>query len=152
MKILNLNEGFFPIKLDFEEKELNIPNIGDLSSSLKVNIEISKISAGILLCRGNLICEFKDNCQNCLAETMIFIDSKVDVTLKDIKEMHSDSSNDSQVHYQELDNFNLRNFLEEEIAISYPDIVKCHKSCLEDKSISTEEKNLPFKKIRDLMD
>ena len=23
MKILNLNEGFFPIKLDFEENELN---------------------------------------------------------------------------------------------------------------------------------
>ena len=42
MKILNLNEGFFPIKLDFEENELNIPNIGDLTSSLKVNLEISK--------------------------------------------------------------------------------------------------------------
>ena len=152
MKILNLNEGFFPIKLDFEESELNIPNIGYLTSSLKVNLEISKISAGILLCKGNLICEFKDKCQNCLAETIIFIDSEVNVTLKDVKEMHSDSSNDSQVHYQELDNFNLGNFLEEEIAISYPDIVKCHENCLEDESISTEEKNLPFKKIRDLME
>ena len=48
MKILNLNEGFFPIKLDFEESELNIPNIGYLTSSLKVNLEISKISAGNL--------------------------------------------------------------------------------------------------------
>ena len=152
MKILNLNEGFFPIKLDFEENELNIPNIGDLTSSLKVNLEISKISAGILVCKGNLFCEFKDKCQNCLAETIIFIDSEVNVTLKDIKEMHSDSSNDSQVHYQELDNFNLGNFLEEEIAISYPDIVKCHENCLEDESTSTEEKNLPFKKIRDLME
>ena len=50
------------------------------------------------------------------------------------------------------DIFNLGNFLEEEIAISYPDIVKCQKNCLEDESISTEEKNLPFKKIRDLME
>ena len=123
-----------------------------MTSSLKVNLEISKISAGILVCKGNLFCEFKDKCQNCLAETIIFIDSEVNVTLKDIKEMHSDSSSDSQVHYQELDNFNLGNFLEEEIAISYPDIVKCHENCLEDESISTEEKNLPFKKIRDLME
>ena len=90
MKILNLNEGFFPIKLDFEESELNIPNIGDLTSSLKVNLEISKISAGILVCKGNLICEFKDKCHNCLEESIIFIDSVVYVTLKDFKEMHSD--------------------------------------------------------------
>ena len=42
--------------------------------------------------------------------------------------------------------------IEEEIVIAYPDIVKCDKDCLENTAIEHEEKNFPFKKIRDLME
>ena len=48
MKLLNLNEGFFPIKLDFEQDSVEVPNIGYLTTKLRVKIEISKISKGIL--------------------------------------------------------------------------------------------------------
>jgi len=42
--------------------------------------------------------------------------------------------------------------IEEELALIYPDIVKCDRMCLEKEDTLIEEKNLPFKKIRDLID
>ena len=42
--------------------------------------------------------------------------------------------------------------IEEELAIIYPDIVKCTNDCLEEPQSEEQEKNLPFKKIRDLIE
>ena len=152
MKLLNLNEGFFPIKLDFEQDSVEVPNIGDLSTKLRVKIEISKISKGILKCQGEIQGEFLDNCQKCLEKTTIKLDDTIDVVIKDIKEIYSDNSEEGEVHYQELEIFNLDTFLNEEIALLYPDFVKCSIECKENNEVLKEEKNLPFKKIRDLID
>jgi len=152
MKLLNLNEGFFPIKLDFEQDSVEVPNIGDLSTKLRVKIEISKISKGILKCKGEIQGEFLDNCQKCLEKTTIKLDDTIDVVIKDIKEIYSDNSEEGEVHYQELEIFNLDTFLNEEIALLYPDFVKCSIECQENNEVLKEEKNLPFKKIRDLID
>ena len=152
MKLLNLNEGFFPIKLDFEQDSVEVPNIGDLSTKLKVKIEISKISKGILKCQGEIQGEFLDNCQKCLEKTTIKLNDTIDVVIKDIKEIYSDNSEEGEIHYQELEIFNLDTFLNEEIALLYPDFVKCSIECLKNNEVLKEEKNLPFKKIRDLID
>ena len=152
MKLLNLNEGFFPIKLDFEQDSVEVPNIGDLSTKLRVKIEISKISKGILKCQGEIQGEFLDNCQKCLEKTTIKLNDTIDVVIKDIKEIYSDNSEEGEVHYQELEMFNLDTFLNEEIALLYPDFVKCSIECLKNNEVLKEEKNLPFKKIRDLID
>jgi len=152
MKLLNLNEGFFPIKLDFEQDSVEVPNIGDLSTKLRVKIEISKISKGILKCQGEIQGEFLDNCQKCLEKTTIKLNDTIDVVIKDIKEIYSDNSEEGEVHYQELEIFNLDTFLNEEIALLYPDFVKCSIECKENNEVLKEEKNLPFKKIRDLME
>ena len=152
MKLLNLNEGFFPIKLDFEQDSVEVPNIGDLSTKLRVKIEISKISKGILKCQGEIQGEFLDNCQKCLEKTTIKLNDTIDVVIKDIKEIYSDNSEEGEVHYQELEIFNLDTFLNEEIALLYPDFVKCSIECKENNEVLKEEKNLPFKKIRDLID
>ena len=152
MKLLNLNEGFFPIKLDFEQDSVEVPNIGDLSTKLRVKIEISKISKGILKCEGEIQGEFLDNCQKCLEKTTVKLDDAIDVVIKDIKEIYSDNSEEGEVHYQELEMFNLDTFLNEEIALLYPDFVKCSIECKENNEVLKEEKNLPFKKIRDLID
>ena len=152
MKLLNLNEGFFPIKLDFEQDSVEVPNIGDLSTKLRVKIEISKISKGILKCQGEIQGEFLDNCQKCLEKTTIKLNDTIDVVIKDIKEIYSDNSEEGEIHYQELEIFNLDTFLNEEIALLYPDFVKCSIECLKNNEILKEEKNLPFKKIRDLID
>ena len=76
----------------------------------------------------------------------------LNLTIKDIKELHLDSSEQDQTHYQDLEYFNIDNLIEEELALIYPDIVKCDRSCLEKEDALMDEKNLPFKKIRDLID
>jgi uncharacterized metal-binding protein YceD (DUF177 family) len=147
MKILNLNEGSFPIKLSFELENHNVPNIGKLTNNLSVEAQILKISKNLYKCDGSIEGNFLDTCQNCLKDTEINISNTINVTIKDSAEIHTDSSDQDQTHYQELEYF-----IEEEVAIIYPDIVKCNKDCLEESHPEEQEKNLPFKKIRDLIE
>ena len=152
MKILNLNEGSFPIKLSFELENHNVPNIGKLINNLSVEAQILKISKNLYKCDGSIEGNFLDTCQNCLKDTEINISNTINVTIKDSAEIHTDSSDQDQTHYQELEYFDLYRFIEEEVAIIYPDIVKCNKDCLEGPHPEEQEKNLPFKKIRDLIE
>jgi len=152
MKILNLNEGSFPIKLSFELENHNVPNIGKLTNNLSVEAQILKISKNLYKCDGSIEGNFLDTCQNCLKDTEINISNTINVTIKDSAEIHADSSDQDQTHYQELEYFDLYRFIEEEVAIIYPDIVKCKNDCLEESNSEKQEKNFPFKKIRDLME
>ncbi len=152
MKILNLNEGSFPIKLSFELENHNVPNIGKLTNNLSVEAQILKISKNLYKCDGNIEGNFLDICQNCLKDTVINISNTINVTIKDSAEIHIDSSDQDTTHYQVLEYFDLYRFIEEEIAIIYPDIVKCNNNCLEESHPGEQEKNLPFKKIRDLIE
>ena len=152
MKILNLNEGSFPIEMDLNLNSIDVPNIGTLKDTLHVKLKISKLSLNLLKCDGYINAKFIDACQNCLKDTEVLIDGSVDVTIKDIKELHADSSKQDQTHYQDLEYFNIDHLIEEELALIYPDIVKCDWKCLEKKDTLIEKKNLPFKKIRDLID
>ena len=152
MKFLNLTEGTFPINLAFEIESLDDTNIGKLKGSIEVDLSIMRVSKNLLKRDGNIKGIFMDICQSCLKETDTYLKSKINVTLKDIDEVYSDSSDQDQTHYQDLEYFNLQHFIEEEVALNYPDIVKCSSDCLEEEEITLKEKNLPFKKIRDLID
>ena len=152
MKILNLNEGSFPIEMNLNLNSIDIPDIGILKDTLDVELKISKLSLNLLKCDGFISAKFIDTCQNCLKDTEVLIDGSVDITIKDIKELHADSSEQDLTHYQDLEYFNIDNLIEEEISLIYPDIVKCDRKCLEKEVMLMEEKNLPFKKIRDLID
>ena len=152
MKILNLNEGSFPIEMDLNLNSIDVPDIGILKDTLDVELKISKLSLNLLKCDGHISAQFIDTCQNCLKNTEVLIDGYVDVAIKDIKELHTDSSEQDQTHYQDLEYFKIDNLVEEELALIYPDIVKCDRSCLEKEDALMDEKNLPFKKIRDLID
>ena len=151
MKILNLNEGSFPIKLSFELENHNVPNIGKLTNNLSVEAQILKISKNLYKCDGSIEGNFLDTCQNCLKDTEINISNTINVTIKDSAEIHTDSSDQDQTHYQELEYFDLYRFIEEEVAIIYPDIVKCNKDCLEKPHPEEQEKNLPFKNMYGLL-
>ena len=131
---------------------IDIPDIGILKDTLDVELKISKLSLNLLKCDGFISAKFIDTCQNCLKDTEVLIDGSVDITIKDIKELHADSSEQDLTHYQDLEYFNIDNLIEEEISLIYPDIVKCDRKCLEKEVMLMEEKNLPFKKIRDLID
>ena len=152
MKILNLNEGSFPIEMDLNLNTIDVPDVGNLKDTLDIKLKISKLSLNLLKCDGYISAKFADTCQNCLKDTEVLIDGSVDVTIKDIKELHADSSEQDQTHYQDLEYFNIDNLIEEELALIYPHIVKCDRKCLENKDTLVAEKNLPFKKIRDLID
>ncbi len=152
MKILNLKEGSFPVEMNLNLNSIDVPDIGILKDTLDVELKISKLSLNLLKCDGYISAKFIDTCQNCLKDTEVLIDGSVDITIKDIKELHSDSPEQDQTHYQNLEYFNIDNLIEEEIALIYPDIVKCNRKCLENEAMLIEQKNLPFKKIRDLID
>ncbi len=152
MKILNLTEGSFPINLSYKLESIDVPKIGSLIGNLEVKLRILRISNNLLKCDGSIKGDFTDICQNCLQETILNIFSEIDVTLKDLNEIHSDSSEQDQTHYQDLEYFNLQKFIEEETGLNYPDIVKCEESCIEENESLKQEKNFPFKKIRDLID
>ena len=152
MKILNLTEGSFPINLEYEIDSIDVPNIGKLKKNISVNLSISKVSKNLLKSDGNIQGIFEDTCQNCLEKTNIELSSDINVTLKDLQELDLDSSDQDQTHYQDIEYFDLQKFIEEEIALNYPDIVKCNTNCLKEDKSFTEKKNLPFKKIRDLID
>ena len=152
MKILNLNEGSFPIDLNFDIEHIDIPTIGRLENKLSVEVRILKVSKNLLKCDGHLQGTFIDTCQNCLKEIRLDLSSKIDVAFKDISEFLLDSSDQDQTHYQDLEYFNIETFLDEEIGLIYPDIVKCNDHCIDKDTDLVEEKNLPFKKIRDLME
>ena len=152
MKILNLTEGSFPINLEYEIDSIDVPNIGKLKRNISVNLFISKVSKNLLKSDGNIQGIFEDTCQNCLEKTNIELSSDINVTLKDLHELDLDSSDQDQTHYQDIEYFDLQKFIEEEIALNYPDIVKCNTNCLKEDKSFKEKKNLPFKKIRDLID
>ena len=152
MKILNLSEGSFPIKFSIKLASVEVPNIGKLQDELSIDAEIQKISKNLYRCAGQLKGSFEDACQNCLKKTGVEVSNRVNVTIKDLTEMYSDSSEQDQTHYQDLEYFDLHRFIEEELAIIYPDIVKCSENCLEGDITHVKEKNLPFKKIRDLIE
>jgi uncharacterized metal-binding protein YceD (DUF177 family) len=152
MKILNLTEGSFPINLEYEIDSIDVPNIGRLKRNISVNLSISKVSKNLLKSDGNIQGIFEDTCQNCLEKTNIELSSDINVTLKDLQELDLDSSDQDQTHYQDIEYFDLQKFIEEEIALNYPDIVKCNTNCLKEDKSFKEKKNLPFKKIRDLID
>ena len=152
MKILNLTEGSFPINLQYEINSIDVPNIGKLKKNISVNLSISKVSKNLLKTDGNIQGIFEDTCQNCLEKTNIELSSDINVTLKDLQELDLDSSDQDQTHYQDIEYFDLQKFIEEEIALNYPDIVKCNTNCLKEDKSFKEKKNLPFKKIRDLID
>ena len=152
MKILNLTEGSFPINLEYEINTIDVPNIGKLKRNINVNLSISKVSKNLLKGDGNIQGIFEDTCQNCLEKTNIELSSDINVTLKDLQELDLDSSDQDQTHYQDIEYFDLQKFIEEEIALNYPDIVKCNTNCLKEDNSFKKKKNLPFKKIRDLID
>ena len=152
MKILNLTEGSFPINLEYEINSIDVPNIGKLKKNISVNLSISKVSKNLLKSDGNIQGIFEDTCQNCLEKTNIELSSDINVTLKDLQELDLDSSDQDQTHYQDIEYFDLQKFIEEEIALNYPDIVKCNTNCFKEDKSFKEKKNLPFKKIRDLID
>ena len=152
IKTINLKEGAFPIKMDLMLKGVDLKNIGRIKDSISGKIEISLISKNLFRCEGSINTVFIDNCQSCLEEIEVNLNFFSNLVIKDESMMMDDDSNQDQTHYQNIEYFDIKQLIQEEVSLNYPNIVRCEENCLEIKPLKTEEKNLPFKKIRDLID
>jgi len=152
IKTFNLREGAFPIKMDLIMENINFQDIGRLKDSISGEIEITMVSKDLFRCEGLVNAVFIDKCQSCLKDIEIKIKFLSNLVIKDQKLMMEDDSNQDQTHYQDLEYFNINQLMQEEVSLNYPNIVKCEEECIEIESLKKEEKNLPFKKIRDLID
>ena len=151
--LLNLNEGSFPIKLDKKLKDLyGLEGLGEIKDHIHVNLNIEKISKDLFLAKGHISITIEADCQTCFKKTLIEVDLETDVGIKDIKYENVDEKGPLEVHYQDLENFNINDLISEEIYLNFPSIVTC---CTIESNVKLEEKSLdrvrPFKKIRDLI-
>ena len=151
--LLNLNEGSFPIKLDKKLKDLSrLEGLGEIKDHIHVNLNIEKISKDLFLAKGHISIDIEADCQTCFKKTLIEIDLETDVGIKDIKYENVDEKGPLEVHYQDLENFNINDLISEEIYLNFPSIVTC---CTIESNDKSEEKSLnkirPFQKIRDLI-
>ena len=151
--LLNLNEGSFPIKLDKKFKDLHgLEGLGQVKDHIIVKLIIEKFSRVLFLAKGNISVAIEADCQTCFKKTLIKLSLETDVGIKDIKYENVDKKEPLEVHYQDLENFNINDLVSEEIYLNFPSIVTC---CTIESNDKLEEKNLnkirPFQKIRDLI-
>ena len=152
VKSFNLREGTFPIKIDLILEDIDLQDIGQIKDSIYGNIEISLISKDLFHFEGSINAAFIDKCQSCLKEIEVSLNFLSNLVIKDKVLMMDDDSNQDQTHYQDLEYFDVIQLIQEEVSLNYPNFVRCADKCLEIEPIKKEEKNLPFKKIRDLID
>ena len=152
IKTINLKECSFPIKMNLIYEDIDLQNIGRIKDSISGKIVISLISKDLFRCEGSINTVFIDNCQSCLEEIEVTLNFFSNLVIKDESKMMDDDSNQDQTHYQNIEYFDIKQLIQEEVSLNYPNIVRCEENCLEIKPLQTEEKNLPFKKIRDLID
>ena len=150
---LNLLEGGFPIKLDKKFKGLcGLEDLGEIKEHISVKLVIEKLSKVLFFAKGNISVIFEADCQTCFKKTLIKLNFETDVGIKDIKYENSENTGPLEVHYQDLENFNIKVLVSEEIYLNFPSIVTC---CTIESNVELEEKSLdkvrPFKKIRDLI-
>ena len=151
--LLNLNEGSFPIKLDKKLKDLyGLEGLGEIKDHINVKLIIEKFSKDLFIAKGHISIAIEADCQTCFKKTLIEIDLETDVGIKDIKYENVDEKGPLEVHYQDLENFNINDLILEEIYLNFPSIVTC---CTIESNDKSEEKSLnkirPFQKIRDLI-
>ena len=151
--LLNLNEGSFPIKLDKKLKDLyGLEGLGEIKDHINVKLIIEKFSKDLFIAKGHISIAIEADCQTCFKKTLIEIDLETDVGIKDIKYENVDEKGPLEVHYQDLENFNINDLISEEIYLNFPSIVTC---CTIESNDKSEEKSLnkirPFQKIRDLI-
>ena len=150
---LNLQEGSFPIKLDKKLKDLHgLEDLGQVKDHIIVKLIIEKFSTVLFFAKGNISVTIETDCQTCFKKTLIKLNLETDVGIKDIKYENEDKKEPLEVHYQDLENFNINDLVSEEIYLNFPSIVTC---CTIESNDKSEEKSLnkirPFQKIRDLI-
>ena len=129
-----------------------LEELGQVKDHIIIKLIIEKFSKVLFLAKGNISVTFEADCQTCFKKTLIKLSLETDVGIKDIKYENVDEKGLLEVHYQDLENFNINDLISEEIYLNFPSIVTC---CSIESNVKSEAKSFnkvrPFQKIRDLI-
>ena len=150
---LNLNEGSFPVKIKKRLKSLNnLDQLGEIKEDIKVSLEIERLSKEFFLANGFISVCFESECLRCFKHTDINLNLDIKVGIKDNRYENSDKKGPLEIHYQDVDNFDIDVLIAEEIHLNYPSIMSCCGPDINDDIDNEDlEKIQPLKKIRDLI-
>ena len=150
---LNLKEENFPFSIKKRLKNLsNIRQLGKIKDYIEVNLEIEKISKELFSTKGSVTVSIESECQRCFKKTDINLNLEIKVGIKDNNYIDSDEKELLEIHYQDLNKFDIDSLISEEINLNYPSVVICcDKDNIEPESTEIIKKTQPFKKIRDLI-
>jgi len=150
---LNLNEGSFPIEIKKTFKDLpRVKELGVIKDHINVKLAIEKFSKDLLLAKGIISATFEADCQTCFKKTLIKLNFKTNVGIKDNNYEIIDEPEPLEIHYQDLEKFILDDLISEEISLNFPSTVNCCSiESYKKLDIKTTNKIRPFQKIRDLI-
>ena len=152
-ELINFHETSFPFNIEKKHSDLKEPlDIGKIKQPIKISLKISKISLKEFILSGNITVTIEKECQSCLdlIEVQLTIDSKV--TIKDLSDLTEENKDSDDIHFQNLECFDIEKFIAEEVYLNFPSTVLCSKEeCIKEKSYVDKVKYQPFKKIRDLI-
>lgn len=150
---INLLEGSFPILVKREDlmaKDLTI--LGELKNKVKVEIKINKIATNLFFAEGFIEASFKTKCQRCGQFSNIELNINLKIAIKDNSEEELDIKAPYEVHYQNLQLFDIDKLVLEEIYLNFPStVVCCNLKSNKNTNLNKEQKTQPFKKIKDLI-
>ena len=150
---INLKEESFPVSIKKRLKNLsNIRQLGKIKDYIEVNLEIEKLSKEHLSTKGSVSVSIESECQRCFKKTDINLNLEIKVGIKDNNYINLDEKELLEIHYQDLNKFDIDSLISEEINLNYPSVVICcDKDNIEPESTEIIKKTQPFKKIRDLI-
>tara|TARA_B100000029_G_scaffold472077_1_gene512276 strand:- start:1503 stop:1973 length:471 start_codon:yes stop_codon:yes gene_type:complete len=151
--LLNLYQGNFPMHLEDKFLDLSsLETLGVIKDQLYFKLTIEKLSKDLFLAKGIILVTLEADCQTCFKKTLIKLDLETHVGIKDIKFENLDVRGALEIHYQDVERFNIKNLVYEEIYLNFPSTVTC---CNIESNGESKKKNLkktkPFQKIRDLI-
>tara|TARA_B100001013_G_scaffold304079_1_gene206414 strand:- start:327 stop:803 length:477 start_codon:yes stop_codon:yes gene_type:complete len=151
--LINLLQESFPILITKEINSLEgLINLGQLKRKIKIDLSINKVSSNLFLVRGSINATFITECQKCRKPSDVELNIASEVGLKNSPEEESDSKISYEIHYQNLELFDIDKLISEEIYLNYPSIVLCCSSEITiEESLRNIKKIQPFKKIKDLI-
>ena len=150
---INLKEENFPIRIKKRLKNLNnIRQLGKIKEYIEANLEIEKLSKEHFSTKGSVSVSIESECQRCFKKTDINLNLEIKVGIKDNNYIDSDEKELLEIHYQDLNKFDIDSLISEEINLNYPSVVICCDiDNIEPESNEIIKKTQPFKKIRDLI-
>ena len=152
-KSINFNEESFPINIEEELSDLKEPlDLGKIKRPINISLKISKLSLNEFILSGSIAVNIEKECQSCLDLTYVQLKIESKVTIRDLRDLSEENKDGNDIHFQNLECFDVEKFIAEEVYLNCPSTILCSKKkCNKDKSEEDKEKYQPFKKIRDLI-